>query len=514
MGRKSRTEYSILNIITGLGGYTVNTILGLVCRMVFTRTLAADYLGINGLFTNILTMLSLAELGIGSAIIYALYKPLAENDEDKVASLVKFYGSCYKGIGIVVATIGIILMPFLNVLITEQPAIKENLYLIYALYLFNTASTYFFSYRSSLITAAQQNYIVIGVNYLITIIQSIIQMIWLITTHEYIGYLIIASVGTLTYNIVISYIAKQKFPYIEKDGIKPLEREEKNDLIKNVRALVVWKLSGLLVNSTDNIIITYFSGLATVGLSSNYTLLSSTLNSLLNQLFSGITASVGNLNAKESVDKKIEIFNTINLANFWLFGWAAIGIFVLSTDVVHLMFGAEYILPINIPFVIALNFYMVGIQSAVWTFGNTLGLFRQGRYLQVVTAAINLICSIWLGKKWGLFGILIATAIARLFTGTWYDSFKLYKYGFERKVFPYYRRRLFYLGLLMITGGICYLLSGLVTFSVGCNVAIKFIICCIFPNLIFLIVFYRSKEFQYYKELFGRIMLKTLKKGK
>lgn len=512
MERKSRTEYSLLNIITGLGGYAVNTILGLVCRMVFTRTLTADYLGINGLFTNILTMLSLAELGIGSAIIYALYKPLAENDEDKVASLVKFYGSCYKVIGIVVGVIGIILMPFLNVLITDQPAIKESLYLIYALYLFNTASTYFFSYRSSLIAAAQQNYIVTGVNYLITIIQSIIQMIWLIATHEYIGYLIIASIGTMTYNVLISHIAKRKFPYIVKENIKPLDHEEKKGLIRNVRALVIWKLSGLLVNSTDNIIITYFSGLATVGLSSNYTLISGTLNSLLNQFFSGITASVGNLNAKESVDKKVEMFNAINLANFWLFGWASIGIFVVSTDIVNVMFGVEYILPISIPFVIALNFYMVGIQNAVWTFGNTLGLFRQGRYLQIVTAAINLFCSIWLGKKWGLFGILIATAIARLFTGTWYDAFKLYKYGFERSVLPYYRKRLLYLGILIIAGGICYLLSSLVSFSIWGNVAIKFIICCIVPNLIFLIIFYQSKEFQYYKSLFGRIKLKLLKK--
>lgn len=514
MERKTRTEYSILNIMTGLGGYAVNTILGLICRMVFTRTLVADYLGINGLFTNILTMLSLAELGIGSAIVYALYKPLAENDENKIASLVNFYGSCYKVIGIVVAAIGIILMPFLNILITEQPAIKESLYFIYGLYLFNTASTYFFSYRSALITAAQQNYIVTGVNYLITIIQSIIQMVWLIATHEYIGYLIIASIGTMIYNILISYIAKRKFPYIVKENIRPLDQEEKNGLIRNVRALVVWKLSGLLVNSTDNIIITYFSGLATVGLSSNYTLLSGTLNSLLNQFFSGITASVGNLNARESVDKKIEMFNTINLANFWLFGWTSIGIFVVSTDMVHLMFGAEYILPISIPFVIALNFYMVGIQNAVWTFANTLGLFRQGRYLQIVTAAINLVCSIWLGKKWGLFGILIATAIARLFTGTWYDAFKLYKYGFKRSVLPYYRKRLLYFGILIITGGICYLLSRLVNFSVVGNVAVKFIICCIIPNLIFLIVFYRSKEFQYYKSLFRQIRLKLLKKGK
>lgn len=513
MNRKSRTEYSILNIMTGLGGYMINTILGLVCRMVFTRTLAADYLGINGLFTNILTMLSLAELGIGSAIVFALYKPLAENDEEKIASLVKFYGSCYKVIGIVVAVIGVLLMPFLNLLIPEQPNIKESIYLIYGLYLFNTASTYFFSYRSSLIAAAQQNYIVTGTNYLITIIQSIIQMVWLVVTKEYIGYLIITSIGTMVYNVLISYIAKRKFPYITKKNIKPLDQEEKKGLIRNVRALVVWKLSGLLVNSTDNIIITYFSGLATVGISSNYTLLSGTLNSLLNQFFNGITASVGNLNASESVEKKMQIFHTINLANYWLFGWASIGIFVVSTDIVRLMFGADYVLQISIPFVIALNFYMVGIQNAVWTFGNTLGLFRQGRYLQIVTAGINLVCSIWLGKKWGLFGILFATAIARLFTGTWYDSFKLYKYGFGRSVWPYYKKRVFYFVLLIFTGGICYVLAGLANFSAAGNLIFKFAVCCIVPNLIFGILFYRSKEFQYYKKLFGRIGKKIFKKG-
>ena len=156
MAQKSRTEYSLLNIATGLGGYALNTIIGLVCRIVFTRTLSAEYLGIGGLFTNILSMLSLAELGVGSAIVYALYKPLAVGDKEKIASLVKFYGQCYRMIGIAVGVIGIALMPFLNLLI-EEPNIKESIYLIYGLFLFNSASSYFFSYRSSLIMAAQQN---------------------------------------------------------------------------------------------------------------------------------------------------------------------------------------------------------------------------------------------------------------------------------------------------------------------------------------------------------------------
>lgn len=508
MRKKTRTEYSILNIVTGVGGYAVNTILGLICRMVFTRTLSADYLGISGLFTNILTMLSLAELGIGSAIVYALYKPLATDDKDKVASLVKFYGKCYQVIGLVVGAVGIAIMPFLNFLITKQPEIKESLYLIYAIFLFNTASSYFFSYRSSLIMAAQQNYIVTGVNYLITITQSVIQVVWLFATHEYIGYLLIQSAGTLIYNFTISYIATKKFPYIVGKNIKSIEKEEKKGLIRNVRALVIWKISGLLVNSTDNIIITYFSGLATVGLSSNYTLLSTTLNSLLNQLFNGITASVGNLNAIESKDKKISMFYSINLANFWMFGWAAIGICVVSTDIVNLLFGTKYILPDNIPFVIALNFYMVGMQNAVWTFKNTLGLFRPGRYLLILTAAINLICSIWMGQMWGLFGILFATAISRAFTNTWYDPYIVFKYGFGESVFPYYIRYFLYTGILVVTGAICYGVCSLIDFSGWINVILKFIVCCIVPNIIFTVCFYRTNEFKYFKTLFIKLTRK------
>ena len=162
MAAKSRTHNSILNIVTGLGGYVINTVLGFLCRIVFIRCLSAEYLGISGLFANILTMLSLAELGIGSAIVFALYKPLAENDESKIASLMRYYAKAYRIIGIVVAIFGLCMIPFLGFVIKNPPHIKENLYAIYLLYLFNTSSSYFFSYKSSLIMADQQNYIVTG----------------------------------------------------------------------------------------------------------------------------------------------------------------------------------------------------------------------------------------------------------------------------------------------------------------------------------------------------------------
>lgn len=187
MQKKTRTEYSYLNIIAGVGGYSISIILSLINRMVFTRTLPAAYLGINGLFSNILSMLSLAELGVGGAIVYALYKPLAEDDEEKIASLVQLFGKAYIIIGLVIAGLGICLMPFLSVIVGEHPEIKDNLLLIFALYLFSTASSYFFTYRSTLLTAAQMNYYNTGINYLVISVQEVIQAIYLICFRNYVG---------------------------------------------------------------------------------------------------------------------------------------------------------------------------------------------------------------------------------------------------------------------------------------------------------------------------------------
>ena len=223
MNEKSRSEYSIINILTGFGGYFLNVLIGYICRIFFVRCLNADYLGINGLFTNILSMLSLAELGIGGAIGFALYKPIAEHDEDKIASYMQFYGKAYRIIGITVGVFGLLMMPFLRIIITTPPNISENIYVIYLVYLFNTASSYFFSYRASLITAAQKNFIVLGVNYLCVIIASMIQIPILLLTHNYMAYLIVQTLSTFFNNFIISYVAKKMYPFITNTNVKPLK---------------------------------------------------------------------------------------------------------------------------------------------------------------------------------------------------------------------------------------------------------------------------------------------------
>lgn len=506
MQNRSRTEYTLLNTLTGIGGYALNTILGFVCRMVFVRCLSADYLGVNGLFTNLLGMLSLAELGIGSAVVYALYKPLAEQDEEKIASLVKLYGTAYKIIGLAVAGIGLALMPFLNVIIQDQPAIRESIYLLYAINLFNTASTYFFSYRSSLIIAAQQNYIVSAVSYAVSISQSVLQVGVLLLTRNYLAYLLIQSLGVFINNVVVSHIAVKKFPYITKKDIKPLPRNEKKQIFSNVRDLTFYKISSLLVNSTDNILITFFDGLTVTGIVSNYTLLVNTLNSLLALLFNGLTASIGNHNVTETKEKQFGMFSFLNMMNFWIFGWGALGIIFCSGDLVELCFGAEYVMSLEIPIVLALNFYTVGMMNAVWTYKHTLGLFRYGRFLQIGTGLLNILFSIILGQRWGIFGILLATTIARMLTNLWYDPYVIMKHGFFLSPWMYLKRYCRNLAVLFVAGGICWLSFQFIGGSALVRSLVKVILCSLIANGVFFLAFRKTQEFEKLKQVAQNVL--------
>ncbi|MDP4119695.1 MAG: oligosaccharide flippase family protein, partial [Bacillota bacterium] len=482
---KSRTTYSLLNIAMGIGGYFLNTVMGFICRVIFTRCLSADYLGLSGLFNNLLSMLSLAELGIGSAIIYALYKPIANRDYEKISTLMKFYSKAYRTIGVVVAVVGLAMMPFLQYFV-GTPKISENIYVIFLMYLFCTASTYFFTYKGALITAHQQNYVVLGIFYIQSIVQNTIQIVILIVTHNFYYYLIAQIICVLLANFTLSFTANKKYPYLKEKEVKPFDKEEKKILFKNIKAVVIVKISGLLVNNTSNIILSFLKGITIVGLSSNYTLLSTTLNSLLNQIFTGVTASVGNLNVNETAERKVKTFNFINLANFWLFGWAAIALIVLSNDIVHFLFGPKYLLDISIPFILALNFYMVGMQNAVWTFKNTMGLFRYGRYLLLLTAAINIVLSYWFGTMWGLFGIFFAMTVSRLVTNTWYDPYAVFKYGLFVSPWRYFKKFIQYFVILVLTLALtyfsCYYISLPFLFL---TLLVKTVITCLVPNIVF-----------------------------
>ena len=497
MEKRSRTEYSLLNSMAGVIGYVLNVLISFLCRMIFVRCLGAEYLGINGLFSNILSVLSLSELGVGTAVGYALYRPVAAGEREKIAAYMCLYAKVYRVIGVVVAVLGVVLLPFLPALVGEIPDIPENIYVLYLLFLFSSASGYFFSYRSTLLTVNQRNYVTLAISYCVVVAQNVLQILALLLWKNYLLYLVIQVAAVLLTHVLISRKTAKDYPYIEDRSVQPLEAEEKRTLVRNVRAVTITKLSGVLVNHTDNIAITCFKGLVTTGVISNYTLLCGMLASLVSQIFTGFSASVGHLNAVESEEHKYRIFRTLTLANFWFYGWGAVGIAVLSGDMVAFFFGQDYVTQSVIPLLLALNFYMAGMQGVVGMYRSTMGLFRHGRYAMLVSAGLNLVGDVILGRLYGVAGILAATALARLASNAWYEPFVVFRHGFRRSVRGYLLSYMGYAVLAASVTALCLLLTGNVALDLGWRLLIKLAVCVAVPNGIFALVFWRSAEFRY-----------------
>ena len=441
----SRTDNIVENMKTGLIVQLLNKILAFVVRTVFIKVLSTEYLGVNGLFTNILTILSFAELGIGNAIIFSMYKPVANNDQEKIKSLVKLYKKSYETIGMLVLAIGMCIMPFLNVIIKDTPNIKENISFIYFLFLLDTGLSYFFTYKKSIISAYQKESIINNYTTIIYLIRAIAQIIFLLITKNFIIYLIIQISSTLILNIVLSLKADKMFPYLKEKDVQKLEDKEKKSIYSNVKALIIYKFGAVILNGTDNIIISSMINVSMVGLCSNYTLIIESVKSILKSILNGVKASVGNLNASDDVIKKEKIFYQLFFICFWFYTFCCVAIMVLINPFIKLWIGEQYILGQSIIICLVLTMYIDGLRLTGITYRETLGLFEKGKLSPFMAATFNIIFSIILGKIFGVAGIFLATSIANIMTLVWVDPYLIHKYEFKSSVKKYFKTFLKYI---------------------------------------------------------------------
>ncbi len=509
MNQDSRISNSIKNISFGILSQVVQMLFGFVTRTIFIKYLSVEYLGVNGLFTNILSLLSLTEMGISSVLLYSLYNSLAEKDERKIAALINFFKVIYYKIAFIIGLIGLILLFFLHHIVQNPSApLEQDLYIIYLLFLFNTVSSYFFYYKISLFNADQNGYIISICNAIVFVLQNCVQIIALVIFKNFILYLIIQAFFQLLGNLIVSLLINKYYPFLKKYKEEKIDINVKKNIFSNVKSTALVKIGGLLVNSTDNIILNYFSGLAMVGLLSNYNLVIGLASSLIVQVFSSLTGSIANVNVTEDVEKRSAIFNSINFANFYLYGFFSIGILVLINDFITIWIGTKYVLSFPVVVALTFNFYMYGMQNAVWTYKSTFGFFKQGQYLVILTAIINLILSFILGKELGLLGILIATALARLITNAWYDPYIVIKLGLHKSPMEYLKKYLLYLVILTTSFLIISFISNYLTFNQHVNFGYKLILCLIVPNLFIYLCFKSSQEFRYFKLVLYFIIFK------
>ncbi|RDW20414.1 lipopolysaccharide biosynthesis protein [Oceanobacillus chungangensis] len=492
-----RIQNSLNNMIFGISGQIISLVMGFVVRTVFIYTLGIEYLGVDGLFTSILLMLSLANLGFDTAMIYSLYKPLAENDTYKIQALMNLYKKAYRIIGLIVLTIGLSLLPFLPFLMNGDTNIK-NINLIYILFLLQSATSYYFVYKQSIIIADQRNHVISKIHSIFTIISNIPLIILLLTTRNYIAVLSTQVVFRIIENAYIANKANKLYPFLKESNNASLAKEDRKLFYENLYSLFLYKISGVIINGTDNIIISIFAGITWVGIYSNYLLIISTISTLISYLFHSITASVGNLNVKESKEKKYFIFRVINFANFWIYGFCAICLWNLINPFISLWLGEQYLLDMFIVFAIILSFYTAGMQNATTTFRETTGLFKKGKYRPLIAAGLNIIVSIVLIKFIGIAGVFLGTVISRLCVYFWYDPFVIFKFVFYRSVKSHFIRYISFTLLVVITIVLTnFIGSNFFNSNAIINIVFRSAICLIVPNIIFLILFRKSKEFLY-----------------
>lgn len=486
------------NVLWGYINTLATTVLKFACRWAFIHTIGVTYLGINGLYTSILNVLSLTELGIGTAMNYSLYKPVAEGDTEKIKSLMVYYKRAYRIVALIIAVLGTALIPFLPMLIKGAEGV-DHLVLYYVLFLFNTVSSYFVSYKYSLAGADQRTYVVNNINTIATIAMNICQIVALFVFHSFLAYLIVQIVFLLIGKVLASLYLDKMYPYLREKNAQPLDEGSKRSLFSNVRALVVHKLGDVAVNQTDNIIISAAINVAITGLISNYALVIGTVESILGILFGNVLGSLGNLCATETKEKQLEVFRILDFISFWLYGFAAIAYTVLIQPFTQLMWGEEYVVEYGVILLIIINSYIVGQRVPLASMKMASGIFQEDKLLPAVQAIVNLVVSIALVKLIGLPGIYIGTIVSGLIPSV-VRPIIIYEKMFDEKVYSYFKRYAVHMLILLSIGLGTYLLcKPLLTNLNWVKFLIAMIITAIIPNAALLLIYRRTKEYIYLK---------------
>ncbi len=500
-----RIQYAAKNIAFGYIGNISSMVLGFVLRTVFIRKLDETLLGINGLYTGVLTMLSLAELGIGTALNFSLYAPVARKDYEKIKSYMLFYKKAYRVIAGVVAVIGLALVPFLKYFIKNPGDYgMGELTVYYLIFLFNTVSTYFVSYKYSLVNAEQKNYIQTNVLTLTKLVTVILQLVVLLLTANFLLYLLTAAAVELVQKIYVNAYLNRLYPYLKEKDVKPLEKEEIRDITDKTKALVCHKVGDVARLQTDSLIISSFIQVALVGIVDNYTMVINSISGFVNIIFNSVISSFGNLIATESREKQYEIFQVYRFVANWIYGLSAIGFYLLLSPLVTLWLGEKWLLSSTVVALILTDYYFKGDRIVLSNFKTAAGVFEQDKFLALIQGIVNLVISIALVQKMGLAGIYIGTIVSGLIANIT-KPFIIYKACFDKGVKEYFIETGKHLVILGIVLAVVYPLSKIILEKITIISFLSMgILIVVIYNGLFLLVYGKTKEMKYLVEILKR----------
>lgn len=494
----SRTENAMKNMFSGFIGNIRGLILNFISRTVFIYVLGSTYLGISGLYSSILSVLSLTELGFGSALTFAMYRPVAENDEERILKLLDFYRTVHRIVALIVTTLGLAILPFLQHIVKGGDHLSLfELRLYFLIYLANSVVSYFVSYKYCYLYAQQKGYITTNIDTVVSIIITVTQILVLVITKSFLVYLVTQTALSIVSKFGIAYYLNTQFPILKKKSNLRLSKEEKKPIYKEVRGLMVHNFSGMAVTSTDNIIIASLSGLgiAAVGFVSNYNLIITSVLGFVSVIFNSMTAGFGNLVATNDEENYHRVFTEANFLNFWIYGFCAIAFFVLIPPFITLWIGEQYLIDRACLLLMVVDSYLNGQCSVYINARCAKGNFGKDKWNAFCQAMVNLIVSVVAANYFGLLGVYIGTVCSRLVLVV--RPIQTYPFLFGRSSKTYYKDFTLYSLVVLVAGFVTYSLAEMVLTKIT---VIRFVgamaIVTVLPNLVFFLCFCKTKRFE------------------
>lgn len=499
----NRTQYAAKNAFWGTAGKIISLLFAFLTRTAFIYILGNTYLGVNGLYSEILSLLSIAELGFGSAITYAMYKPVASGDTEKIVKLLAFFKTVYRMVAGVITVLGLCLLPFLGYIVKGADWLTAaELKVYFLIYLFNTVIGYFVSYRYTYLNANQENYIRTNIDTVVTNVSQIVQILAIFLTRNFLVYLLANSAVLLVSRFLIAVYLDKKYPILKRKPAVPLSKEEKAPIFHEVRGLVVHQFASVAVHSTDNILISTMTkqGIAAVGYISNYNMLMRAVLGFVTTLFNSFTSGFGNLAAVSTTDKFRKVFQEINFANFWVYGFCSIAFWILIPPFITLWIGADKVIDQTAFTLIIINCYLEGQCAAYHNTRIAKGNFNKDKVWALAQAVTNLVVSVICARLYGIVGIYIGTVVSRMVYVV-FRPYSTYRFLFDESPAVYYKKLIQYFLYVVLAAGVTKYCVGFVLTEVTvARFAVSTMMVAVIPNLVFLVLTCKSAEAAMWKQ--------------
>ena len=499
----SKVKYVKRNIVQGTINKIITLMFPFAIRSIIIWKLGIEYVGLNSLFSSVLQVLSLAELGVGSAVVFSMYEPIVNNNSKVICALLYFYRKVYRIIGTIILAIGIVLIPSLKYLIAGDIPANINIYILYIIYLFNTIISYYISaYKQSLLLANQRFDVEMKISTMVYVCMYTVQITSLLFLHNYYWYIIWLPMATVMLNIVRSYTVERMYPAYKADGI--IEPVIKQSLYKRVLGLMLTRICQVCRNSFDSIIISAYLGLTILGKYQNYYYIMNTLIGFLAIISSSVVASIGNNIVTKTIEDNYKQFNAFFFGYNWIASWCTVCLLCLYQPFMKLWLGEANMFPFLLVILMCIYFYSLKMGDVVAIYKEAAGIYWEDKLRPVVESLVNLLLNILLVKYAGVYGVLLSTIISIVFINIPWSAHIFFKVYFKTESRVYLKKICRQAFLLLIVGIVTYLACLLIP-DYGCLMFLfKCVICLFAPNLIYWIIYCSTSEFIMIKNLIFR----------